>query len=463
MTHLRISICLFFLLLLSFCYGQQFNGYWQGELPISKQDSLTIGLYISQDGDSIIAEFDSPEQYATGLPATVTHWDDSTLEIKSPSIHATFKGKLVSGGRELTGTFQQGAKLPLTLRKGFERTIIYRPQTPKAPFPYREEEIGIKDASGKFNLINGTLTMPEGEVKALVILISGSGWQDRDETLFGHKPFWVIADHLTRNGFAVFRYDDYPANVFVKSTTFDFADGVTMILDSFARRAELGELPTGLLGHSEGSMIAEVVAARDSRVQFVITLGGVAQRTSDVLLYQVRALNEADGNLSTEEIENSVRLSESIYKILAKAKDPKQAAEQVSKEWDLICSRLNDQQKEKYGFSPERKKATLAQVTSPWFFTFFHFDPKKYIKKIKCPFLAIGGEKDLQVDTKANNSLFLNYLPKKSTHTFVCVDQANHLLQPCTTGSNGEYGEIETTLRPEVLTLLTQWLNSIGY
>ena len=454
----RILVLFFGILLTNGASAQNISGYWEGILRITKQDSLTIGMLVEQHGDSLNVVMDSPDQYYNDIATTERSWGDSTLAWKVSDLGASFSGKLSADGQRIVGTFKQNGKLPLTFERGHERRIIRRPQTPKPPYPYSEEEIRIKDKNKRYSLINGTLTTPSGAPKALIILISGSGWQDRDESIMGHKPFLVLADYLTRQGYAVFRYDDFPQAVFAKSTTYDFADGVTMILDSFARRDDLAALPTGLLGHSEGSLIAEIVAARDKRVNFVITLGGVAQKTTDVLLYQLRAINETDRVLTPEELDNSVRMSDRLYKALDKAKNEKQAAEILNQTWAQLSIQLTPEEQERYGFTPERKAAVIQQMVSPWFFTFVHFDPKPYVKKMRCPVLAIGGEKDLQVDVVANNLLFSKYLKKNPQHQFVSIPNANHLLQSCITGNPDEYGKIEETLKPEVLEIISKWL-----
>jgi len=454
----RYFATFFFSLLAYILSAQDISGYWQGVLYVTKTDTLTIGMLVEQHGDSLNVVMDSPDQYYNDIATTERTWGDSALAWKVSDLGASFSGKLTADGQRIVGTFKQNGKLPLTFERGHERRIIRRPQTPKPPYPYSEEEIRIKDKNKRYSLINGTLTMPSGAPEALIILISGSGWQDRDESIMGHKTFLVLADYLTRQGYAVFRYDDFPQAVFAKSTTYDFADGVTMILDSFARRDDLAALPTGLLGHSEGSLIAEIVAARDKRVDFVITLGGVAQKTTDVLLYQLRAINETDSVLTPEEIDNSVRMSDRLYKALDKAKNEKQAAEILNQTWAQLSIQLTPEEQERYGFTPERKAAVIQQMVSPWFFTFVHFDPKPYVKKMRCPVLAIGGEKDLQVDVVANNLLFSKYLKKNPHHQFVSIPNANHLLQPCTTGNPDEYGKIEETLKPEVLEIISKWL-----
>ena len=278
---------------------------------------------------------------------------------------------------------------------------------------------------------------------------------------FRTQPFLVIADYLTRQGYSVFRYDDYPKAVFAKSNTYDFADGVTMILDSFGKRNDLAALSTGLLGHSEGSLVAEMVAARDARVDFIITIGGVAQKASELLLYQVRAINAASGGMTEKEIYKSAELSYQIYKIVEKAKTPKQAAEKTSVFWDLQAKSLTPEQQERYNFTEENKRTTLSQLSSNWFFTFFHINPPKFIKKIKCPVLTIGGEKDLQVEATTNNALFEKLLPKNKYHQFLTIPQANHLLQTCTTGEPSEYGEIEETIQPKALEIMLEWMETI--
>lgn len=260
----RFFATLFFYLLAFVASAQNISGYWQGTLHVSKTDSLTIGMMVDMDDDTLRVVMDSPDQYYMDIATNSSKWEDSTLSWKVKDIGASFSGKLSSDGQIITGTFQQNGKLPLTFGRGHERKVIRRPQTPQPPYPYSEEDIHIKDKSHRYNLINGTLTMPVRAPKALVILITGSGWQDRDESLMGHKPFLLIADHLTRQGYAVFRYDDFPRAVFAKSTTFDFADGTTLIIDSLTRRTDLKGIPLGLLGHSEGSMVAEIVAAGTS-------------------------------------------------------------------------------------------------------------------------------------------------------------------------------------------------------
>jgi len=466
----------FFLLILFGTLGaQNINGYWEGSLKITSRDSLRLGMFISQSGDSLHIELDSPDQYALGMPAKDSQFQNDTLSWKAPSLNASFRGVLIEKTQwinehfpdscrlttndksSIEGTFTQNRqRFPITLTRG-KRTVMHRPQTPQPPFPYQSEDIRFRTRDGKLVLLDGTLTKPDnGKPTALYILISGSGWQDRDESLMGHKPFLVIADHLTRTqNAAVFRYDDFPQALFQKSTTLDFADGVQLAMDSLLVRPDLAGLPVILLGHSEGSIVAFIVGAKDKRVSKIVTLGGVAQPIHEVLLYQLRAIYEADTLLSPTEIDKTVDLSGQMYNIVRKSKTPKDAAQRIGDFWDKQCAELTPEEQKRYNFTPSGKYSTIQQLISPWFFALFHLDPKTYIKKVQCPVIAINGEKDLQVDAVANQQLMRKYLNKKINHQYFIIPNANHILQPCTTGSPSEYGKIEQTIGKETLDKIT--------
>ena len=448
-----------FLFLMLFLFGavgaQNISGYWEGSLKITSRDSLRLGMFIEQTDDSLNIELDSPDQYAFGMPTQQVRFHHDTLSWKAPSLNASFKG-VFHDKSSIEGTFTQNRQhYAVTLMRG-ERTVLHRPQTPEQPYPYQCEDIRFRARDGKLVLIDGTLTMPDSTPPtALYILISGSGWQDRDESLMGHKPFLVIADHLTRTqNAAVFRYDDFPQAIFLKSTTLDFADGVQLIMDSLLARPDLARLPVVLLGHSEGSIVAFIVGSKDPRVSKIITLGGVAQPIHEVLHSHIRAIYETDSVLTPAEIDKTVQLSDQLYRLVRKSKDRKEAARRIGDFWDEQSAKLTPEDQKRYNMTPEGKYTSIQQLSSPWFFTLFHLDPKVYIKKVHCPVVAINGEKDLQVDAVANQQLMRKYLSKKQNHQFHIVPNANHLLQTCATGSPSEYGNIEETIGEETLRLL---------
>ena len=452
-------LSVFFLFAAGSLAAQDISGYWEGKIAISKKDSLTVGLQLEYQADTLYAELDSPDQFFSGQPVSSLRFVDSTLSFRVPDFNLSYEGRISSDGQRFTGVCTQyGKKFDCILSQGAQRKLFPRPQTPEPPYPYRTEEVNFRDRSGKKPLINGTLTLPDSTPKGLIIFISGSGWQDRDESLFAHKPFAVIADTLTKAGFATYRYDDFPAAIFRKSTTYDFADGVRLILDSLLQRKDLQGVKIGLLGHSEGSLVASMVAADDHRVDFTIHLGGVAQPIDEILLYQSEAIMRVSGEMTEKEIQNSIAINKRIYEVIKKSKSKEEVSTRLATLWDNLSAQLTDEEKVKYNMTPENKFTAIQTFSSPWFYTLFHISPQKYLKKIKTPVLAISGEKDLQVkgiETFINMQRYMKENPKSE---FQPMPGLNHLLQPCTTGSPDEYGHIETTIAPEVLEGIVRWL-----
>ena len=459
----RLSVTIFttaFFLATVIAFGQNVAGYWEGKIAVSKQDSLTLGIQIENRTDTLYIELDSPDQYFTGQPASDVQFKDSVLSFNVPEFGLSFEGQLSTDGQRLIGTCKQhGRKFPCELATGAQRKQFLRPQTPTPPYSYRTEEVNFRDRDSKYYLINGTLTLPEEAPMGLVIFISGSGWQDRDETISGHKPFAVLADTITKAGFATYRYDDFPAAIFRKSTTYDFADGIRLIMDSLLQRDNLRGLNVFLLGHSEGSLVASIVAADDQRVSGTIHLAGVAQPIEEILLYQSEALLRASNTMTEKEIENSMAINRQMYSIVKKSKNPKDCMERIGKLWDELSNKLTEEEREKYNMTPEKKFTTLQTFSSPWYYTLFRIDPAKYLKKITSPVLAISGENDLQVEASRTEENMLRYM-KKNDIKFIRIGKLNHLLQRSNTGSLDEYGKIETTIEPEVLDIVVDWLKS---
>ena len=447
-----VLLSVFFIFAAGSLAAQDISGYWEGKIAISKKDSLTVGLQLEYQADTLYAELDSPDQFFSGQPVSSLRFADSTLSFRVPDFNLSYEGRISSDGKRFTGVCTQyGKKFDCILSQGATRKLFLRPQTPKPPYPYRTEEVNFRDRSGKRPLINGTLTLPDSTPKGLIIFISGSGWQDRDEAIFSHRPFAVIADTLTKAGFATYRYDDFPVAIFRKSTTYDFADGVRLILDSLLQRKDLQGVKIGLLGHSEGSLVASMVAADDHRVDFTIHLGGIAQPIDEILLYQSEAIARASGELTEKEIANGNAINKHIYSIVKKCKNKDECAEKISKVWDELAAKLTDEEKVKYNMTPENKFTVIQTFSSPWYYELFRIDPKKYLKKIKTPVFAISGRKDLQIDANSTEKIMDKYLTGKTLYYFYKMPGLNHLLQPCTTGSPDEYGQIETTIASEAL------------
>lgn len=468
-THPILSLLILSLLLLAGRLdAQNISGYWEGKIAAG-DDSLTVGVFVEQ-GDSLKVELDSPDQLAFEIPANKATWEDSVLTWRINSLGASYKGKLSEDGQRIEGTFKQGINYSLVLYAGHERKRLNRPQDPQPPYPYTEEEINIKEPQGRYNYVSGTLTLPATPAKALVILISGSGWQDRDESILGHKPFKVIADALTREGYATYRYDDLPKAIFQNATTLDFADVVNKIRDTLAQHPALQHIPVGLLGHSEGSLVAYIANSKRP-VDFIITMGGVAQPIRQILCYQNTAIAMADG-YTCEEAKQSTEESDRLYAIVEKAPTREKAMKRLRRYLEKGGVRRGARS---LGLDPKQLQHQAIQtLCSPWFYTLFHLDPKPYIQQLSCPILAINGQLDLQIEAEQTVNLMRQYLDPKSSnnpysfqdaplayHTYRLIPSANHLLQTCQTGSPQEYGVIEETIKPEVLQLMTDWLKQI--
>lgn len=419
------------LTMLAFTANAQ-EGAWNGELDVMGS-KLPLVFNFSPNGCTM----DSPSQNAKGIPAEKTVTDDGTIKVTVGMIGATFEGKMADG--EIKGTFtQNGYPLPLTLKAG--KLAVKRPQTPVPPFPYKEESVSFTNAGYTFN---GILTLPENYTKdtPVVLMVTGSGQQNRDEELFEHKPFAVIADALARQGIASLRYDDRGwgdarSVKFINFTVEDFCEDAAAALPLLRKRFS----KVGVLGHSEGGTIALVLAA-EGKADFIVSLAGMAISGKETLVMQNRQAMSAIG-LPKETVDTYCN---SISKALDEIASGKKASE------------IN------IDGMPEALKPitikSLQQADTPYIRHFLNVDVSELLSKIKCPVLALNGTKDTQVDCTAN-TIQLERGLTNCKHTIKKVDGVNHLFQHCTTGNVIEYQQIEETIAPEVLQTITGWINS---
>jgi len=463
MKKLTLIISLY-LLGAAFCVNAQeitqTTQSWSGYLKPTVKDSIKIVINLQFEDERLTGvTMDSPDQMAYDIKATKFSMQNDTFHFAILNAGITYKGVIEE--QLISGTFTQGGKkLPLLLQPSQPVLPPNRPQTPQPPFPYVEEEINMNDHNGEPN-ITGTLTLPkDGKIKATLILITGSGWQDRDETIFFHKPFKVIADFLTRNGYAVYRYDDLPANVFAKSTTFDFEKNVQTIVKYFQQDKRTKSQPVGLLGHSEGGSVAFMAAANNPSIDFIISLAGPGEKFNAVNLYQIEEISKEQG-LNDKEIEDVLELQRKFNQLVENAKTTTDANDKLKNLVAEYNKKWNDEQKSKYNFTAKSVLGMVQLIYNPWFFNLFKIDFVKYIKKIKSPVYAANGEKDLQIYYKTNLAIIDQNLPKKTPRKIVSYPNLNHLFQTCETGSLEEYGEIEETIYPKVLDDILLWLNEV--
>lgn len=453
----KIIVILILICAYIFTFAQKNNitGNWGGYLHIGN-DSLKVVLVLQTVDDSLCACLDSPDQYVTDVPIDKVSFHNDTLKFSSKGIDINFQG-ILKEDSSFVGKFEQfGKRRTLKLFPHETRKFFLRPQEPQPPYPYDVQELDFATVPP----INGTLTLPsEQSLRAAIILITGSGYQDRDETIYRHKPFKLLADTLTRMGYAVYRYDD-PAPVYMKNmTTFDFANQVQLIMDSLSQLPVLKDVKIGLLGHSEGGLVASICAAQNPNVAFMISLAGVAEPMKEVLIYQIGKLSVAE-NIPEEQIEKNLALSKHLYEIIEKSKNREQAQKKLIAYMSSLTSKMTEEQKVASHMTPKEVFAIQQELLSPWYYAVLRIQPAAYIKKIKCPVLALNGEKDLQVNAASNLPLFEKYTAQNTTCTTIVVPGVNHLFQECSTGLPGEYGEIEQTMKPEVLGEIVRWLRT---
>lgn len=438
--------------------AQDISGTWHGKLAIPT-GSLTIVFHINRATDgTYVTTLDSPDQGATNIKTATTSFEDSILTIQIPIIQASYKGKL-SNEKAINGTFTQGIALPLNLEKG-EATQPKRPQEPQPPFPYRSEEVTVRNEQDGINLA-GTLTLPEkGKKFPAVVMVTGSGAQNRNEEIMRHKPFLVIADYLTRQGIAVLRCDDRGTAAsegnHATATNEDLARDTEAAISYLRTRKEINTKKIGIIGHSAGGIIAFMVAAKDPSVAFVISLAGAGVKGDSLMLKQVELISKSQGmpDAIWQGMKPAVR---NRYAILQQT--DKTPAELQKELYADVTKTMSAEQLKDLN-TIQQVSAQISSMTSPWYLHFMRYDPAVDLKKLKCPVLALNGEKDIQVDATIN----LNAIQERITGngnkdvTIKAYPNLNHLFQTCEKGTLTEYGQLEETISPEVLKDITEWI-----
>lgn len=426
-------------------------GYWEGTLEVNGIE-LRIGFKIQNEGGNLKTTMDSPDQGAFDLTCNSTTYEESVLEVNMSQMGVTYKGKLV--GEVIEGTFYQaGREIELNLKQGAAQGQTAKPQEPKGPFEYSVEKVVFENKSANIKLA-GTLTLPKDcNNCSAAILISGSGAQDRDETILGHKPFWVIADYLTTQGIAVLRFDDRgvgeSTGQFAGSTSADFMTDVEAAFKFLQEQEGIAKDKIGLIGHSEGGLIAPMLAAQNKEVAFIISLAGPGTMGKDLLPEQAKLIAEANG-ASEQEVKETYEITKKVCNLIAKEKDIEKLKAKIRK---II---------EDDNTSEAEIEAALNQYTSNWFRFFMSYDPRKDWKKVQCPVLALNGAKDLQVPADENLRGIEKALKKNKQLKLMKFKGMNHLFQTCESGSPLEYAKLEETFSRTVLKVMSDWIKSSG-
>lgn len=437
------------------------EGMWQGNIKIGEQTLRLIIKLKSKDG-SYTGTLDSLDQGAKGLALDDVTFKEDQLRFELKIAKAVFEGKLKDG--EISGDWKQSAlSLPVTFKRIDKEPEVVRPQEPKRPFPYVEEEIAYESKQPGVKLA-GTLTKPKGEGPfPAVLLITGSGPQDRDETVFNHKPFLVLADYLTRRGLAVLRVDDrgigQSTGSLEKATTADLAEDAEAGLVFLKGRKDIDPRRIGLLGHSEGGVIAPMVAARSKDVAFIVMLAGVGVPGEEVLLLQGQAVLKAAGG-DEKALARQRALQLRFFAAVKEEKDPVELKKRLDAIVEDEIKKLDDEDKKKAETQKALLEAQLKQLQSPWWRFFLAYDPAKDLAKVRCPVLALVGEMDVQVTPKENVAGIEKSLKAAGNKDYLVREVAgvNHLFQTSKTGAVSEYSTIEETIAPKVLEQVAEWI-----
>ena len=459
------------LLLCSFfngAVGQTYSlvGNWEGKLSVSGMELRIVFHVESTEDGGMTATMDSPDQGAYDLPCGDVSLDSDKAVIQIPQISGKYEGTFTDE-RNISGTWTQGtANLPLDLVYKEEADELKRPQEPNPPFPYdiREVEFDNEEAGIK---LGGTLTIPNGEGPfPAAIMVTGSGPQDRDETVMQHKPFWIIADYMARNGVAVLRYDDRGVGSstgdFQIATTEDFVTDANAAITFLKNQEKINKSLAGIIGHSEGGMVAPMVAAKSGDVDFIVMLAGPGIVGSEIILLQSALIARASG-ASEAMIERNAKFNNDAFALILGNEDPESLDGEIEEFIDEFFESLSEMEKG----DPEGTKAALRSqlnaYRTPWFKFFLTYDPVPTLSKVKCPVLALNGENDLQVPPRENLEAIETALKNGKSKNYRVQEMPglNHLFQHSESGSPAEYAEIEETFSEEVMELMASWIKGL--
>jgi pimeloyl-ACP methyl ester carboxylesterase len=452
------KILIILLLAFSFqaIYAQQksetapsYTGIWLGVIQVSEQMSMQLAFEIElSDAGAFQAKFNVIEQNAFDIPMDTCIIENDSVLIRFDAAGILYMGNYSVEEDKILGIYEQGGgQFPLDLERVDELVReVERTQTPVRPFPYDEEEIRFENKAAGI-VLAGTLTLPSGGTKLpAAILIAGSGRNDRNETPMGH--FLLLSDFLTRNGYAVLRYDKRGVGEsegdYGLATTFDFAEDVESALEYLASREEIDPTLIGLIGHSEGGLIAPIIAAENEELAFIIMMAGMGIKGRDLLLLQSAKMAKLSG-IPQEEIHAITEQNGILYDIAMEESND-----------SLLVQRLKDA-------VPDIDDNLLGMLRWNWFRTFLSLDPDVYLSKVTCPVLGITGEKDIQCPPGENLAAMERSLLKAGNQHFELqsLEGLNHLFQTAETGSPYEYEQIAEIISPDALQVMLEWLNKV--
>lgn len=444
--------------------AERFLGNWIGTLatPAAK---LRLALTVTRDssGDGgLVAVMTSLDQGNAKIPSSISVHGD-TLIVSMPAARASYAATLTATRDSLRGTFTQGIPLPLSMGRAAALPTLIRPQEPKPPFPYRTQEVSFESVPGV--RLAGTISLPAGAGPfPAVVMVTGSGAQDRNEELLGHKPFLVIADYLARHGIASLRYDDRgfagSTGNFAAATSADFANDAQAAAEFLRKQPGIAPNRIGILGHSEGGLIAPIVAARDANVAFIVLLAGPGLPGDSILLMQDELIAKASGAPQAA-IDTSLEVNRRLFAAIKASRDSTDAAARVNALIDRMVASVPQSQQAQ---ARNRLDMARTEVLTPWMQYFLTYDPRATLRRVRVPVLALDGSLDLQVPPKQDLAAIDTALEQAGNRDYrvELLPGLNHLFQSAKTGSPSEYASIEETFSPDALKIIADWINAHG-
>jgi pimeloyl-ACP methyl ester carboxylesterase len=468
MKNLTLLISLLFTVVSSF--GQnKFTGIWQGKLSAGRD--LRLVFHIKNDNGKLSATMDSPDQGATGIPCSDVITKDDSLIITLDKFKSSYAGKLNPNNTISGRWMQNGVSFMLNLKKVDKVDAPARPQSPVPPFAYKSEDL-IYHSKDKSIQYGATITIPEGKGPfPAVIMSTGSGQQNRDEEIMGHKPFAVIADYLTRKGYIVLRVDDrgvgQTTGDVLQATTADFATDVKVGIDYLKSRPEVDKMKIGIIGHSEGGLIAEMVASQSKDVAFIVLLGAPGIPAIQLMEEQNAALYRKLG-AEPEAIAAYLPLYNDMAEVVINSKDRAEAGKMIN---NLVTAWRAKTSKEivysTTGITDDKSQADFVKEFAdlsaiPWWKYFMAADPTEYLTKLSCKVLALNGSEDIQIVSQSNLAGIRESLAKSKSVKYDVMELPglNHLFQKCRVCAPAEYGMLEETFSPDALAVIGTWLDT---
>lgn len=448
-------------------WAQDITGTWNGVLEMGEA-RLRIVFHIEKTDSGYTATMDSPDQGAKGIEVTsVEYQNTAAFKLTVKPLRIEYTGQ-VDSDTLIKGTFRQaGMELPMNLvRREIPPKAVVRKQDPKKPYPYREEEVKFYNPDADIYLA-GTITIPKGEGPfPAVVLVSGSGSQDRNEELLGHRPFLVLSDYLTRKGILVLRYDDRgvggSGGNAELATTADLAGDALAAVNFLISHPMAAKDRIGVMGHSEGGMIAPMVANRNQAVKFIVLLAGPGVPCDELLLKQIELVSSV-GGMKEDQLEKSLAISREIFRLMKEEKDTALLRTRLSEYLYTTTDRMQQEMKDAGMTEKDYVETQLATFMSPWMLYFLNYDPAVELSQVKCHVLAVNGTLDLQVSAPENLEGIRKALQKGGNqhYTIKTYPKHNHLFQQCKTGHPDEYANIKQTFSPKVMKDLAKWIKKL--